>query len=122
MDNLQKFYDLLWGLLEQLPSLVTILACLIFAATRWKRYPKVAPLVLVSLVLLLLHGPIFAAVYNWVPDLLVSQTSSSSSRISSNVMVVLSLIYHTALAIPFTLLLVSIFMRRNPEPGETSAN
>ena len=116
MDNLQKFYDLFWGLLEQLPSLITILACLIFAATRWKRYPKV-----VSLVLLLLHGPIFAAVYNWVPDLLVSSTTSSSTRISSNVMVILSLIYHTALAIPFTLLLVSIFMRRNAAPGETSA-
>ena len=121
MDNLQKFYDLFWGLLEQLPSLITILACLIFAATRWKRYPKVTPLVVVSLVLLLLHGPIFAAVYNWVPDLLVSSTTSSSTRISSNVMVILSLIYHTALAIPFTLLLVSIFMRRNAAPGETSA-
>jgi hypothetical protein len=119
MDNLQKFYDLLWGLLEQLPSLITILACLIFVATRWKRYPKVAPLVLVSLVLLLLHGPIFAAVYNWVPDLLIDR-NSSANRISNTVMVVLSLIYHTALAIPFTLLLVSIFMRRNPEPGETS--
>src|SRR5712664_2167038 len=118
MDNLQKFYDLLWALLEQLPSLITILACLIFVATRWKRYPKVAPLVLVSLVLLLLHGPIFAAVYNWVPDLFIDRTSGAS-RISSTVMVVLSLIYHTALAIPFTLLLFSIFMRRNPEPGET---
>src|SRR3979411_3092528 len=112
MDNLQKFYDLLWGLLEQLPSLVTILACLIFVATRWKRYPRVAPLVLVSLVLLLLRGPIFA-VYNWVADLLVNQTPSAGARISNNVMVVLSLIYHTALAIPITLLLVSIFMRRN---------
>jgi hypothetical protein len=120
MDNLQKFYDLLWGLLEQLPSLITILACLIFVATRWKRYPKVAPLVFASLVLLLLHGPIFAAVYNWVPDLLVNQTSGVN-RISNNVMVVLSLIYHTALAIPFTLLLVSIFMRRRPAAGETSA-
>ena len=119
MDNLQKFFDLLWGLLEQLPSLITILACLIFVATRWKRYPKVAPLVLVSLVLLLLHGPTFAAVYNWVPDLLIDRTNSAN-RISSTIMVVLSLIYHTALAIPFTLLLVSIFMRRNPEPGETS--
>ena len=121
MDNLQKFYDLLWGLLEQLPSLITILACLIFVATRWKRYPKVAPLVVVSLVLLLLHGPIFAAVYNWVPDLLVNQTTSGGARISNNVMVILSLIYHTALAIPFTLLLVSIFMRRNPASAETSA-
>jgi len=120
MDNLQKFYDLLWGLLEQLPSLITILACLIFVATRWKRYPKVAPLVLVSLVLLFLHGPIFAAVYNWVPDLLIDR-NSNANRISSTVMVVLSLIYHTALAIPFTLLLVSIFMRRTPEPGKTSA-
>lgn len=118
MDNLQKFYDLLWGLLEQLPSLITILACLIFVATRWKRYPRIAPLVMVSLVLLLLHGPLFAAVYNWVPDLLFPQ----SNGISSNVMIVLSLIYHTALAIPFTLLLVGIFMRRNPEPGEQATN
>src|SRR5260370_36581118 len=115
MDSLQKFYDLLWALLEQLPSLITILACLIFVTTRWKRYPKVAPLVLVSLVLLLLHGPIFAAVYNWVPDLLIDPTTGAN-RISNNVMVVLSLIYHTALATPFTLLLVGIFMRRHARP------
>src|SRR6266849_6037106 len=98
MDNLQKFYDLLWGLLEQLPSLITILACLIFVATRWKRYPKEAPLVLVSLVLLLLHRPTFAAVYTWVPDLLIDRTNSAI-RISSTIMVVLPLIYHTALAL-----------------------
>ena len=122
MDNAQKFYDLLWGLLEQLPSLISILACLIFAVTRWKRCPKVAPLVVVSLVLLLLHGPIFAAVYNWVPDLLVGSDTTASARISNNVMLMLSLIYHTALAIPFTLLLVSIFRRRDEAPGEASAN
>jgi len=120
MDNLQKFYDLLWGLLEQLPSLITILACLIFVATRWKRYPAVAPLLLCSLVLLLLHGPIFAAVYNWVPDLLIDRTSSTN-RISNPILHGLSLIYHTALAIPLTLLLVCVFMRRNPAPGETSS-
>ena len=55
-----------------------------------------------------------------VPDLLIDR-NSNANRISSTVMVVLSLIYHTALAIPFMLLLVSIFMRRNAEPGETSA-
>ena len=121
MDNLQKFYDLLWGLLEQLPSLITILACLIFAATRRKRYPRVAPLVMVSLVLLLLHGPVFAAVYNWVPDLLIDRTSGANAGPSSTVMLVLSLIYHTALAVPFTLLLVSIFMQRSPARAGTSA-
>jgi len=122
MDNVQKFYDLFWGLLEQLPSLISIMACLIFAVTRWKRYPKVAPLVVISLVLLLLHGPIFAAVYNWVPDLLVGSDTTANARISNNVMLMLSLSYHTALAIPFTLLLVSIFRRRDAAPGEASAN
>ncbi len=121
MGSSDKFYDLLWALMEQLPSLITILACLIFVATRWKRYPRVASLVLVSLVLLLLHGPIFAAVYTWVPDLLIDRSSGVNAGISSKIMIVLSLIYHTALAIPFTLLLVSIFRRRNAAPGETEA-
>jgi hypothetical protein len=121
MNSYQKFYDLFWTVLEQLPSLVTILACLIFTLVRWKRYPRVAPLVLVSLVLLFLHGPIFAAVYNWVPDLLIDRSRSTNYGISSNVMIVLGLIYQTALAIPFTLLLISIFMQRNPAAGETSA-
>jgi hypothetical protein len=119
MSSYQKFYDFTWALLEQLPSLITILACLIFTVIRRKRYPQVAMLVLLGLVLLLLHGPIFAAVYNWVPDLLIDRSRNNSDGITSSVMITLGLLYHAALAIPFALLLAAIFTRR--QPTETSA-
>lgn len=117
MDGIHKIYDLLWSLLEQLPSLLAILGCIIFVAIRYKRHPKVSLLVLASLLLLLLHGPTFAAVYNWIPDLLID-SASVTNRYTSTVMVVLGFIYHTALAIPFALLLVGIFMQRSAAQKE----
>ena len=97
MDNLQKFYDYLWGAAcwSSCPRCITILACLIFVATRWKRYPKVsAPLVLVGLGLLLLHAPVFAFCFavrtDWLPDLLVRKPASANAHLELNV--VLSLI------------------------------
>lgn len=118
MDGIHKLYDLLWSLLEQLPSLIAILACIVFAATRYKRQHNVSLLVLAGLVLLLLHGPIFAAVYTWVPDLLIDRTRVTNLY-TSNVMVVLGLLYHAALVIPFALLLVGIFTQRSPAQEET---
>jgi hypothetical protein len=119
MDNSQKFYDLFWAILEQLPSLITIVGCLIFAAIRWKRSPRVSLVVVISLVLLLLHGPIFAAIYQWVPDLFIDRNTFRGPSYSSVVMLVIGFVYHTALAIPFVLLFVAIFMRRNRPHAET---
>src|ERR1700694_5933212 len=67
MDGPHKLFDLLKQIVEQLPSLLTLVACMIFAITRWKRHPKVSLLVLISLALLFIHGIAFSIIYNWVP-------------------------------------------------------
>lgn len=120
METTHKLFDLLWSVLEQLPSLVTILACMIFAATRWKRYRMVSVVALAGLFLLFLHGPIFAVVFNWVPDLFITPGSYvTAPNTRRNVFLVLGLIYNTALAIAFAVLLAGIFMQRSPAKEET---
>ena len=113
MANSQRLLDLLSNLLEQLPSMITIIGCIVFAIVRWKRAPRVALLVLIALVLILLHGPLFAAIYEWVPDLLGYRPSGGVPFYANKVMLTLGLIYHVALAIPFALLFGAIFMQRS---------
>lgn len=114
MNNSQKFIDLFWNLVEQLPSMVIIVGCVIFAIVRWKRAPRVALLVLIALVLILIHGPLFAVIYEWVPDLLGYRPSGGVPFYANTIMVALGLTYHLALAIPFALLFAAIFMQRSP--------
>jgi hypothetical protein len=113
MDNSHRLMDLLSNLLEQLPSMITIVGCIIFAIVRWKRAPRVALLVLIALVLILVHGPLFAAIYEWVPDLLGYRPGGGVPFYANKVMLTLGLIYHVALAIPFALLFGAIFMQRS---------
>jgi len=98
------------NLLQQLPSLLTLVGCIIFAITRWKRHPKVSLFAVVSLLFLLIHAIFFTAVYVWIPDWV--DTSSTSSF--QTVMMIIRLIYNTTLALGFGLLLAAIFMRRSP--------
>src|SRR6266576_3015708 len=109
MNNSAKLYDLFWTILQQLPSLITILGCLIFTAVRWKRAPRVAMIVAISLVLLLFHGPLFAVIYEWVPDLFTDRSTTAGPSYARPLFLGLGLIYHAALAIPFVLLLIGIF-------------
>jgi hypothetical protein len=112
MDNSYKIIQLLTSLLEQLPSIITIIGCIIFAIVRWKRAPRVALLVLIALLLILVHGPLFAAVYQWVPELLGYSPGSGVPFYANKIMLTIGLIYHLALAIPFALLFAAIFMQR----------
>ena len=105
--------ELLSNLLEQLPSILMIVGCLIFAIVRWKRAPRVALLVLIALILILLHGPLFAAVYEWGPDLLGYRPGGGVPFYANRIMLTLGLIYHFALAIPFALLFAAIFLQRS---------
>jgi hypothetical protein len=115
MENSHKIYDLLVTVAEQMPSLIVLIGCMIFALVRWKRHPRVSLMVVISLGLLFLHGLFFAVVYNWVPDWFIRPTGYAGTRsVVENVYLVLGLIYHTALALPFALLLAGIFMQRRP--------
>ena len=120
MDGSQKLFELIKALAEQLPSLLALLACMVFAATRWKRHPKVSLVVLISLALLFLHGIVFAIIYNWVPDLLIPMPTFADAQWVRRVYLVLGLIYNTALAVGFALLLVGIFMQRSAASRDSS--
>lgn len=113
MEASHKMFDLLKDLLEQLPSLLTILACMVFAIARWKRYPKVSLVVLIGLGLLFLHLIVFTVVYNWIPDLLIRSTPYPNQAIvMRNVYLVLGLITNSSLAVALAVLLTGIFIQR----------
>jgi len=120
MNGSQKLLALLKALAEQLPSLLALLACMVFAASRWRRHPRVSLVILISLALLFLHGIVFAIIYNWVPDLLIPMNTFADAQWVHRVYLVLGLFYNAALAVGFALLLVSIFMQRSPAIRENS--
>ena len=113
-DHCMEAQDQLWlffrNLSQQLPSLLTLVGCIIFAITRWSRYPKVSLFAVLSLLFLLIHGIVFTAVYVWLPDWLDRSNSSSFQT----VMMIVRLIYNATLAFGLGLLLAAIFMRRSP--------
>lgn len=113
MDATHKLVDLLKAIVEQLPSLLTLIACMIFAITRWKRSPKVSMLVLISLALLFIHGIAFTIVYNWVPGWFI-KPGAYNAKMMRNVYLVIGLISNSIGAVIFALLLGGVFIRRRP--------
>jgi hypothetical protein len=108
-----KIIELLKNVLEQLPSLLTILACMIFAIVRWKKYPRVSLVVLSAMGLLILHSIIFAVVYAWVPDIFINANlTSDRTTVLRNVYVVLGFITNTSLGVILAILLTAIFIQR----------
>ena len=121
MEKLSQYF---WTLVEQSPSLIAMLACLVFALTRWKRFPKVALAVALSLGLLIIHAIVFIFVYDLVPPIFFkpamargTEAFESTRRI---VYLVVGLIYNVLLAIGFGILLAGIFMQRKPAPQSDS--
>jgi hypothetical protein len=126
MSSYDRLFYLFADFLQQLPSLLALLACIVFAITRWKRYPKVAMVVTIGLGLLLLHAIVFLFVYNFVPTWFMRSAIRSGSnseelrKTMQNVYLVLGWISNSAAAMAFAVLLGGIFMRRKPtkELGE----
>lgn len=119
-----KFTQYFWALAEQLPSLLAMLGGLVFALTRWKRYPKVAMMVALGLGLLLIHLIIFVFVYDLVPPLFVkdkfSQNYEEIARMRRIVFLVLGLLYNATAIIGYGILVAGIFMGRSPAPPPDS--
>jgi hypothetical protein len=113
MQGSTKLFDLIKDLLEQLPSLLTLLVCIVIAIMRWKKNSTVALVVLISLAFLLVHLLVFAIVYNWVPDMFI-QASPGLDRaiVIRNVYIIIGLITNTSLAIGLVALLIGVFMQR----------
>jgi uncharacterized BrkB/YihY/UPF0761 family membrane protein len=111
MDSSNRFFEALWGIAVQLPSLLTMLACIVVAVIRWKRHPKVSVTLVIGLVLLVLHTFVFAFVYAYVPDVLAGPGNYAAMR---TIITVISFIYNSSLAIAIGILLAAVFMQRNP--------
>jgi len=110
MTKLSQYF---WNLAEQLPSLITMLGCLVFAFIRWKRHPKVSLMVALGLGLLLLHTIVFMLVYDLVPPLFIkAENYATTEATRRSVFLVIGLISNTASAICFGVLLTGVFMQR----------
>jgi hypothetical protein len=116
----QKLIQYFWALVEQLPSLLTLIGCIGFALMRWKRHPKVSLLLVAGLGLLVVHAFVFMLVYDLVPPLFIKPENylnmDSMRRI---VYLVLGLIANSSIAVAFALLLAAVFTQRN-EPAPTA--
>lgn len=117
MSKLTQYF---WTLVEQLPSLITLIGCMVFAFMRWKRHPKVSLIVVVSLGLLFLHAFVFLLVYDLVPPLFIKPGSfENMETVRRTVFLVLGLISNSVAAVAFALLLAAVFMQRKPDaPNE----
>ena len=108
METSDRLVELFSSILQQLPSLLTMLVCILFAAIRWKRHPRVSLVVIISMMLFFLHTLAFTVIYMWVPEAVMR-----SGWISIQTMLTaMGLIYNVALAVPFALLLIAVFMQR----------
>lgn len=115
MDSSNRFFEALWGIAVQLPSLLTMLACITAAVIRWKRHPKVSMTLVIGLVLLVLHTFVFAFVYAYVPDLFAGPGNYAAMR---TIITLISFIYNSALAVAIGILLAAVFMQRSPAAAQ----
>jgi|SRR6185436_21197709 len=104
-----NFYYMMRTVLLQLPSLLAIIGCMVFAIVRWQRYPSVSLRVAISLALLLVHALFFAFVFAFVPDWVKPGAGLTTPTLIS----ILAFIYHSLLAGALAILLSAVYMRRN---------
>lgn len=121
MGDTSKFFELLKSLAEQLPSFITMVACIGFAISRRRRYPRVSLVVIIGLSLLILHLFVSDIVYTWVPGWFI-KSDNYDPITARNVYLVIGLISNSLLGIFLSVLLVAVFMQRRtnaraPERG-----
>jgi hypothetical protein len=116
-----KFLELLKTVAEQLPSLIAMIACIGFAISRRRLYPKVALTVIAGLVLLILHIFIFNIIYTWVPNWFIKTDSYDPIKVR-NFYLVLGLIANTFAAILTAILVAAVFMQRTRDSRRPGRN
>lgn len=125
MESSSKLIQYFWVLVEQLPSLLTLVGCIFFAITRWKRHPKVSLTIIAGLGLLFFHALAFLVIFDVVPPLFINSADSfqNTEPMRRTISLVLGILYNTGHAVAFLLLLVAVFMQRKaaesnePQPG-----
>ena len=111
MTASEKLYEILTSLLLQLPSLLAIVSCLVAAAIRWKRHPKISLTVVISMVLFLAVTLAFPFIFTFVPDLF--RKPGGDFRSVQTIVTVISFFYNSLWAVALAILLSAIFMKRN---------
>jgi hypothetical protein len=112
MESLnQDLFLTLRNVLVQLPSLLTLLICLVIALARWKRHPKVSLVASLAFVSLMLHEVIFSAAYIWLPRWFPRLAQSERAFFSA-----LTLITNSLFAVILAALLLAVFIDRRRAP------
>jgi glucan phosphoethanolaminetransferase (alkaline phosphatase superfamily) len=111
MEASNTLFQVFRSLVQQLPSLLTMLGCMVVAIVLWKRHPRISLTVIISMVLLIVHAFVFAIVYVVVPTMVLR--SSGSAQMQS-VYTVISLFFNLGLAVALGVLLAAVFMQRKP--------
>ena len=106
----QDLFLTLRNVLTQLPSLLTLLICLVIALARWKRHPKVSLIASLAFVSLMLHGLIFSAAFIWLPRWFLA------SGYDRTFFSVLTLISNSLFAVLLAVLLLAVFIDRRRAP------
>ena len=109
------------NVLLQLPSLLTICGCIVFAIVRRRRNPQVSVTVIAGLAVLFLGALIFAFVFAFVPDWLIAPENFKARQ---TLVAMFSFVYNCSLAIGLAILLRAVFMRRGQAtaPREVGGN
>ena len=112
MEESHRLFELLRTIAQQLPLLLTLVGCIVFALVRWKHHPKVSLVLSAGLLWLFLVILLFATANYWIPDLIIRRGIFVEAEAVQTFYATMSLIYNAGLAIGFALLLISIFMQR----------
>ena len=116
MDSLNNdLLQVLRNVLTQLPSLLTLLICLVIAIARWKRHPRVSLVAGVALIVIMFDELFFSAAYIWIPRLFF--TLGSSDQDHQNFYYFLGLSSSLLFAVALGTLLIAIFIDRNQRRG-----
>jgi hypothetical protein len=110
MEASENFFQIFRSLVQQLPSLLAMLGCIVAAIVLWKRQPKVSLTVIIAMVFLVIHVFVFAVVYAVLPYL-VMRSTGGYERIQT-VYNLISFLYNSSLAVGLGALLIAVFMRR----------
>ena len=106
------------NVLLQLPSLLTMCGCTVFAIVRRRRYPQVWLIVVAGLGLLFLAALVSAFVFAFVPDWVIAPENFKTRQTFTSI---LAFLYNGSLAIALAVLLVAVFRRRDPATAPRSA-
>ncbi len=107
-DASQDIFQVVRNVLTQLPSLLTLLVCLIIALARWKRHPKISLIASSAFIFLILHALVFSAAYIWIPRLLYGAEGDASRTFFT----MLAVITNGLFAVSLATLLVAVFVDR----------